>query len=306
MSGTPNPLQERRQGACYAISRGLSERRACVLVNLGRSTARYASRDPDGRMDADLVEQIRTVQAKYSRFGVRRVWATLRRQGRAVNHKRVQRVMRQYQLVVVRRRKSKRIRSGASVPCQAEYPNHVWTIDFQEDALLSGRKVRILNVLDEFTREWLAVWVGGNASARIVANTLLALFADRGVPPAFLRSDNGGEFIAQEVQQLLANAGSAPWYIEPGSPWQNPFVESFHSRLRDEFLNREAFNTVSEFQVRIEACRRSYNDERPHSSLGYQTPTEFRLAWERAQCYNGGAPERQQEGGSPTPQQPGC
>jgi putative transposase len=256
-------------------------------------------------MDADLVEQIQLVQAKHSRFGVRRVWATLRRQGRAVNHKRVQRVMRQYQLVIARHRKSKRIRSGASVPCAAEYPNHVWTIDFQEDSLLGGGKVRILNVLDEFTREWLAVWVGRAASARVVADTLLALFADRGVP-AFLRSDNGGEFIAHEVKQLLTKAGSAPWYIEPGSPWQNPFVESFHSRLRDEFLNREAFNTVREFRVRIDACRRGYNEERPHSSLGYQTPTEFRLAWERAQSCNGGATARQQEGGSPAPQQPGC
>jgi putative transposase len=276
-------LREKRDAIRYATGRGLSERRSCSLVMLNRSTARYLPHDPEGREDAGLVEAIRTIQSKHARYGVRRVWATLHRDGysgQAVNHKRVQRVMHRYQLVIVRRRKVKRIRSGASVPCKAEYPNHVWTIDFQEDSLLGGGKVRILNVLDEFTREWLAVWVGARASAKIVGETLLPLFTERRAP-LFLRCDNGGEFVAHDLKSLLIAAGSTPHYINPGSPWQNGYVESFHSRLRDEFLNREVFRSVSEFRVRIEAHRHWYNQDRPHSSLGYRTPNEFRSCFEQ-------------------------
>ncbi len=178
------------------------------------------------------------------------------------------------------RPKKRRIRTGRSVPCQAEHPNHVWSYDFQEDGLLSGRKLRLLNVLDEFTREWLCVTVGVSLTSQAVLAALKALFASRGVP-RFVRSDNGPEFIAAEVQAWLQGNGSAPHYIDPGCPWQNGFTESFHGKLRDEFLDREVFASVADAQVRLGAHRRWYNEERPHSSLGYRPPALFARVWQQ-------------------------
>ena len=224
MNGTSPPLQiqEKREAIHYAAARGLSQRRACSLVTLNRSTARYELRRPDAD-DALLVEKIKAIQTRSPRFGVRRVHNRLERSGETVNHKRVQRVMRVNGLAVKRTRRKKTIRAGAGVPCQALCPNQVWTIDFQEDALLGGRKVRLLNILDEFTRQWLAVVIVHNASARLVMRTLLPLFAKRGVP-LFLRSDNGGEFIAADLRILLKGVGAGSHFIEPGSPW--------HTQLR--------------------------------------------------------------------------
>lgn len=165
------------------------------------------------------------------------------------------------------------------VPCVAERPDHVWTYDFVEDALLDGRKMRILNILDEFTREWLAVKVGASMSGKAVVSVLRPVFAERGAP-AFVRSDNGSEFIAWEVREALEEVGATPAFITPGSPWQNGFVESFHGRLRDECLDREAFLTLKETQVCLEGHRTFYNERRPHSSIGYIAPAEFRRLWE--------------------------
>jgi putative transposase len=194
----------------------------------------------------------------------------------------VERVWRKHGLQVLRRPKKRKIRTGKSVPCQAERPDHVWCYDFQEDALVSGRKIRLLNVLDEFTREWLSVTVGVSLTSQAVIAALRPLFAARGMP-AFVRSDNGPEFIAAEVKVWLAGNGSAPYYIDPGCPWQNGFVESFHGRLRDEFLSREIFASVKEAQVRLETHRHWYNEERPHSSLNYLTPVDFKQAWQQRQ-----------------------
>lgn len=168
------------------------------------------------------------------------------------------------------------------MPCKALCPNQVWTIDFQEDSLLGGCKVRLLNILDEFTRQWLAVVIVHNASAKLVMGTLLPLFAKRGVP-LFLRSDNGGEFIAEDLKILLKGVGASSRFIEPGSPWQNGYIESFHSRLRDELLNRETFVSLVEARVLLEQHRLWYNAERPHSSLGYASPDEFHGIWQKNQ-----------------------
>ena len=162
------------------------------------------------------------------------------------------------------------------------WPNATWSYDFQEDALLSGRKVRLLNILDEFTREWLSVTVGVSLTSQAVIAALRPLFTVRGAP-SLVRSDNGPEFIAADVQEWLKESGTAPHYIDPGCPWQNGFTESFHGKLRDEFLSREVFASVREAQVRLETHRRWYNEERPHSSLKYLTPRAFRQVCDQQQ-----------------------
>jgi putative transposase len=198
----------------------------------------------------------------------------LRADGQVINRKRVERVWRKNGLQVPQRPKKRKIKTGRGVPCQAERPNHVWSYDFQEDGLLSGRKLRLLNVLDEFTREWLSVTVGVSLTSQAVLMALTPLFTLRGAP-TFVRSDNGPEFIAAQVQAWLKESGSSPHYIDPGCPWQNGFTESFPGNLRDEFLDREVFASVTKAQVRLEIQRRWYNEERPHSSLKYVPPAAF-------------------------------
>ena len=258
-----------------AVERGLSQRKACRLAILARSSARYQAHPRD---DQPLREQLEQIKHKYPRFGVPRAHALLRAGGQVINHKRVERVWRKHGLQVPQRPKKRKIRTGRGVPCQAEHPNHVWSYDFQADGLLSGRKLRILSVFDEFTREWLSVTVGVSLTSQAVVMALKPLFASRGIP-RFVRSDNGPEFIAAEVQSWLRESGSAPHYIDPGCPWQNGFQESFHGKLRDELLDREVFATVPEAQVRLETQRRWYNEERPHSSLKYMPPAAFARAW---------------------------
>ena len=218
------------------------------------------------------------IKHKHPCFGIPRAHALLRADGQAINHKRVERVWRKFGLQVPQRPRKRRIRTGRSVSCQAEHPDHVWSYDFQEDGLLSGRKLRILSILDEFTREWLSVTVGVSLTSQAVLAALKPLFARRGVP-RFVRSDNGPEFIAAEVRGWLQESGSAPHYIDPGCPWQNGFQESFHGKLRDELLDREVFASVAEAQVRLEMQRRWYNEERPRSSLKYVPAAAFARAW---------------------------
>jgi putative transposase len=164
------------------------------------------------------------------------------------------------------------------VPCRATHPNQVWTYDFIHDACSSGRKLKLLTVVDEFTRECLAIAVDTSIRAGRVIEVLQPLLDRRG-RPEFLRSDNGPEFVARKLKAWLAEAGTQTHYIDPGSPWQNGYGESFHSRLRDECLNAEVFAHRAEARVVIELWRREYNEERPHSSLAYRTPVEFRAAW---------------------------
>jgi transposase InsO family protein len=282
-----DPVQERRQFAARATEQGLSQRRACRLAHVARSSARYQAHPRDERADAQaLKEQMQRVRQKHPRFGIRRAHALLSAQAAAsglrINHKRVQRLWRECGFQVPQRPKKRKLKVERPVPCQAERPDHVWSYDFQEDGPLSGRKMRLLNIIDEFTREWLSVTVGVSLTSQAVIAALVPLFASR-CTPAFVRSDNGPEFIADEVKAWLGQNGSAPFYIDPGSPWQNGFVESSHGKLRDELLDREAFASVAEARVHLQTHRRWYNEERPHSSLKYTPPVVFRQAWQQSQ-----------------------
>ena len=254
-----------------------SQRQACRFLGLSRSTARYRVRC---RADeADLVERLQEFARKRRRRGYRLAHRQLRREGVVVNHKRVYRLWRREGLAVPPRRCRKRIRATAAArPIEADRPNAVWCLDFVEDGVLSGRKLRVLCVTDEFTRESLAIEVGTSFRAQRVCCVLENLMAGRGVPGA-LRMDNGPEFVALSLRGLCHRRGIDAAYIDPGKPWQNGFAESFHSRLRDEFLDGEVFLTVLDAQVRLGIWRRYWNEERLHSSLGYLTPGEFAARW---------------------------
>jgi putative transposase len=247
------------------------------LVGLSRSTARYQARPkPD---EANLVERLKQLARKRRRRGYRLAHRELRRSGMAINHKRVYRLWRREGLSVPPRRSRKRVRgAGTARALVADCPNRVWCLDFVEDRTLPGGRLRILCVTDEFTRESLAIEVGGSFRSERVCAVLEQLVARRGRPGA-LRMDNGPEFVALALRGLCHRRGIDPAYIEPGKPWQNGFAESFISRLRDEFLDGEVFQSVLEAQVRLSVWRRYWNQERLHSSLGYQTPAEFANWW---------------------------
>ena len=262
----------------FLQARGLSERRSCQLVGIGRSSFRYQAHP---RPDEPLLERIRAISQKRRRFGYRRVWDRLRREGFVVNHKRVYRLWRQEGLCLPRRRRRKRDHGADPSLCTATHPGHVWTYDFIHDACQNGRKLKILTVEDEFTRECLALVPATSLRSGKVIAILERLSCEHG-PPQFMRSDNGPEFIARQVQRWLADQQTETLYIEPGKPWQNGHVESLHGKLRDECLNMEVFASVREAAVILEAWRRDYNQERPHSSLDYRTPLEFKAAWEDA------------------------
>jgi putative transposase len=266
----------------FLIERGLSQRRACVLVGLHRSSQRY---QPRPAREPELATRLRELARAHPRYGYRRIWALLRREGRTVNQKRVRRLWRQAQLQVrpARRRARRRTaREQAAVPQQAQYPGHVWTYDFVQDATLHGTLLRLLTVLDEFTRECLAIHVAASLPSERVIVVLAQLFQAVGAPH-YLRSDNGPEFIALALRCWLLRQHTATLYIDPGCPWQNGYGESFNGTLRDECLNLHVFASVAEAQVQVEAFRRHYNEERPHSRLGYRTPAEFKREWQACQ-----------------------
>jgi putative transposase len=224
-----------------------------------------------------VIERLTKIAAKHPRFGYRRAKVLLARKGIAANHKRVYRLWHKARLQVPRKTKRRRQGKGA-LPCQAAYPNHVWTYDFLTDTTLKGRKYRLLCVIDEFTREGLAVEAAVSMPASFVTGVLQRLFAIFG-RPCYLRSDNGPEFVAVALKGWLAAQGAETIYTEPGKPWQNGYGESFNGKLRDECLNAQAFLSVAEAGVELEAWRVWYNTERPHSSLGYRTPAAFKAAW---------------------------
>jgi putative transposase len=215
---------------------------------------------------------------EHPRYGVRRLWALLRREGHRVNLKRVRRLCRAHGLLLKPKRRRKRRGIGIGAPCRAEHPNQVWAYDFVEDRTEGGRKLRILTVIDEFTRQCLAVETEYRMNARFVADTLVGLFARHG-RPEFVRSDNGPEFIARHLMKTLAGAGVDVRHIEPGSPWQNGFDERFNGSLRDECLNMETFYSREQARALIKLYGRHHNEARPHSSLGYKTPAEFAAQW---------------------------
>jgi putative transposase len=250
----------------------VSERRACAALGQHRSTQRKVprGREDEERLTADMI----TLARQYSRYGYRKIGELLRRAGWQVNDKRVERLWRREGLKVPAKQ-SKRGRlwlaDGSCIRLRPQHRNHVWSYDFVEDRTHDGRKFRMLNVLDEFTHECLAIRVARKLKSIDVIEVLSDLFILRGVP-GHIRSDNGPEFVAKAVQDWITAVGAKTAYITPGSPWENGYIESFNARLRDELLNGEIFYTLREAQIVIESWRRHYNGVRPHASLGYRSP----------------------------------
>ena len=250
----------------------VSERFACRVLGQHRSTQR---KKPHGRPDEEaLTADIIRLASRYGRYGYRRITAMLRSEGWMVNAKRVERIWRREGLKVPQKQPKKGrlwLNDGSCVRLRPEYPNHVWSYDFVEGRTHNGRKFRMLNIIDEFTRECLAIRIDRKLNSTDVIDVLSDLFILRGVP-GHVRSDNGPEFIAKAVREWIAAVGAKTAFIEPGSPWENGYCESFNSKLRDELLNGEIFYSLAEAKVLIEAWRRHYNTVRPHSSLGYRPP----------------------------------
>jgi putative transposase len=258
---------------------GVPERRACRVLGQHRSTQRKPPSAPDD--EAALTADIVALATRYGRYGYRRITALLRQAGWRVNRKRVERLWRREGLKVPRKQPKKGrlwLGDGSCLRLRPEHPNHVWSYDFVEDRTHDGRKYRMLNVIDEFTRECLAIRVGRKLNSVDVVDLLSDLFILRGVP-GHVRSDNGPEFIAKAVRAWIAAVGATTAYIEPGSPWENGYCESFNSKLRDELLDGEVFYSLAEAKVVIESWRRHYNSNRPHSALGYRPPAPDVVLW---------------------------
>ena len=259
---------------------GVSERRACRIARQHRSTQRHVPRRAD-RDDA-LRTRLRTLSRAHPRWGYRRAWAALRAQGWELNRKKVQRLWREEGLrVPARRRKRQRlgVSTAPAARLRAERPNQVWALDFQFDTTADGRILKLLHVVDEHSREALAVHVDRRIDADRTVAVLDRIVAERGHPPEFVRMDNGPELTANALRDWCRLGGSASSYIEPGSPWENAFVESFAGRFRDEVLAVEAFDSLLEARIVIEDWRTTYNTTRPHSSLGWKTPAAFAATW---------------------------
>ena len=255
------------------------ERFACKVLGQHRSTQRNK---PRGRPDEEaLTADIIRLASRYGRYGYRRVTAMLRSEGWTVNAKRVERIWRREGRKVPQKQPKKGrlwLNDGSCIRLRPEHPNHVWSYDFVEGRTHNGRKFRMLNIIDEFTRECLMIRIGRKLNSTDVIDILSDLFIPRGVP-AHVRSDNGPEFIAMAVREWIVAVGAKTAFIEPGSPWENGYCESFNSKLRDELLNSEIFYSLAEAKVIIEAWRRYYNTERPHSSLGYRPPAPEVTIW---------------------------
>jgi transposase InsO family protein len=257
----------------------VSERFACKVLGQHRSTQR---KKPQSRPDEEaLTTDIIRLASRYGRYGYRRITAMLRSEGWTVNAKRVERIWRREGLKVPQKQPKRGrlwLNDGSCVRLRPEHPNHVWSYDFVEGRTHNGRKFRMLNIIDEFTRECLAIRIDRKLNSTDVIDVLSDLFILRGVP-GHVRSDNGPEFIAKAVREWIAAVGAKTAFIEPGSPWENGYCESFNSKLRDELLNSEIFYSLAEAKVIIEAWRRYYNTERPHSSLGYKPPAPEAIVW---------------------------
>ncbi len=251
---------------------GISERRACRILGQHRSTQRKV---PCGAPDEErLTEDIITLARTYGRYGYRMITGLLNNAGWHVNHKRVERIWRREGLKVPQKQAKKGrlwLNDGSCVRLRPEHPNHVWSYDFVQDRTHDGRLFRTLNIIDEFTKEALVIRVNRRLNSTDVIDALTDLFILRG-PPAFIRSDNGAEFIAKTVQGWIGAVGAKTAFIEPGSPWENGYCESFNARFRDELLDAAVFYSLREAQILVERWRSHYNTVRPHSSLGYRPP----------------------------------
>jgi len=250
----------------------VSQRRACQVIKQPRTTQRYSSHIPGE--EEQLIARIIELATQYGRYGYRRITAMLRIEGWNANHKRVERIWRSEGLKVPQKQpKRKRLwlNDGSCVRLRPEHKDHVWSYDFVMDRTSEGKSFRMLAILDEHTRECLSIVVKRRLTSQDVLDELYNLFLLRGTPE-YIRSDNGSEFTAKVIREWLHNLEVKTLFIEPGSPWENGYIESFNGKLRDELLDREIFDTLLEAQVLIEGWRKGYNQVRPHSSLKYRPP----------------------------------
>jgi putative transposase len=270
-----------REALDFLQSRGLSERWACRLLGLNRSSFQYRPRPDRGQL---LRELLREFALTKRRRGYRKAHNHLQRKGHRASLNRVHRLWKEEELQVPRRPGRKRKPPGPSSPSPpvAEHPGHVWSYDFLFDSTQKRVRLKMLTVGDEHSRECLAIEVATSITAGRVIQILARLFAEHGAP-RFVRSDNGPEFVAESLRRWLAQQAAQTHYIAPGRPWQNGFRESFHGRFRDECLYGTLFASLAEARVVVEAYRREYNTERPHQSLGYLTPAEFKASWQQSQ-----------------------
>ena len=251
----------------------VSERRACKVLDQSRSTQRRTLSLPSD--EQQLTGDIVALATKYGRYGYRRITALLNNEySWRVNHKRVERIWRKEGLKVPQKQPKRRrlwLNDGSCIRLRPEHKDHVWSYDFVMTRTSDGRAFRILNIIDEYTKECLAILVKRKITSQDVIDRLFELFILKGIPE-HIRSDNGPEFTAKAIRKWLNRIGVKTLFIEPGSPWENGYVESFNGKLRDELLNREIFTTLTEAKVLIEQWRMEYNHIRPHSSLGYRPP----------------------------------
>ena len=250
----------------------MSERHACRLVGQWRATQRYQPMHRTGE-DA-LTEAIIQLASEYGRYGYRRITALLQQAGWQVGKDRVQRIWRREGLKAPQKQRPRGrlwLNDGSCIRLRPERPNHVWSYDFVSARTHDGRTIRMLTLIDEFTRECLAIRVARRLGRYEVIETVADVMLFRGIPEN-IRSDNGSEFVAEELRKWLAKVGTGTLYIEPGSPWENGYCESFNGKLRDECLNGEIFYSLKEAQIVIEKWRVNYNTKRPHSALGYRPP----------------------------------
>jgi transposase InsO family protein len=249
----------------------VSERRACQVLGQSRATQRREPHVPED--EPALVKRMIELAEQYGRYGYRPITAFLQKDF-VVNHKRVERLWRREGLKVPAKQPKKRrlwLNDGSCIRLRPAYKDHVWSYDFVQDRTSDGKAIRMLTLIDEYTRECLSIDVARKLNSEDVLERLTDLFVHRGVPK-HIRSDNGSEFTAKQVRNWLDRLNVKTLYIEPGSPWENGYIESFHDKLRDELLNVELFDTLREARILVERWRVHYNTVRPHSSLGYRPP----------------------------------
>ena len=267
----------RREQVALACERGLSKRRACELIEIARSGLKYCS--VRAERDQPTIDAMKRLSAQYPRYGYRRIRVFLKREGHSLSRHRAHRLWGLAGLQLPRRRPRRRVATSRPRPVPAFGPNHVWAYDFVFDACAGGQQIKCLTVIDEFTRECLAIDVAGSIRSARVIEVLTRLISERGAP-RFLRSDNGPEFVSHAILEWLAKAGIDTALNDPGKPWQNGTDESFNGKFRDECLSLEWFRSRAEARVVIDVWRRHYNHVRPHSSLKDLTPIEFKTSYD--------------------------
>lgn len=278
----------RRCQVAFARQRGISVRRACALLSVARSALGYESRLT--LRDAPVAAMMRELAAQYPRYGYRRIQVFLGRRGQIMSADRAHRIWRQAGLQVPRRRPRRRVAMSRPRPVPASRAGEVWAYDFVFDACANGQQLKCLTVIDEYTRECLAIDVAGGIRSGRVIEVLAKLVSVHGAPK-YLRSDNGPEFVSRAVLKWLTEANIDTAHIDPGKPWQNGSNESFNGKFRDECLSMQWFKNRIDAKVVIEGFRREYNEVRPHSSLGQLTPAEFKLKCHSAEPEPGASPD---------------